>query len=81
MDPATLYMVITLADGSPRAREERFPSVEACETYVSEAASRIPEGATVVSAECHRHYRVSPAKGSNTGLYGSSESGNRRGGR
>ncbi|HRN87896.1 MAG TPA: hypothetical protein PK271_04780 [Hyphomicrobium sp.] len=63
MDATTLYMVITLSDGTTRrAREQVFPSVAACEAFAAEAAKRIPEGATIVSAECHRHYRIAPGR-------------------
>lgn len=43
MDPATLYILYKLADGTEKVRERRFETVSACEAYVKKAFPPRPE--------------------------------------
>lgn len=59
MDPATLFMIVMLADGSERqSAPEVFHSVVACEAFVQEALEKKPSDLKVKSYECRPHYRV-----------------------
>lgn len=60
MDPATLFIIWLLADGRESAQASRqFPTVEACEQFISEAEKRRPTDMPPYRYECWRHYRVS----------------------
>lgn len=61
-DAATLTVQVTRPDGRLRTTEKVFPSVLACEAFLDGAMQRKPEGMTVLSHECRRHYRIAPER-------------------
>lgn len=52
MDPATLYILFTLADGSAKALEKGFVDTRMCESYVSDVIKPRTDIATVDRYEC-----------------------------
>lgn len=61
MDAATLCIVINLNGSEREYRPAQFPSVQACETYVTNLRKRLndlPFPASVQRYECMRWYRL-----------------------
>lgn len=52
MDPATLYIVFKVANGSDRTWQRQFPSTEECEKFVESARERSPADTVIVSYAC-----------------------------
>lgn len=61
-DAATLTVQVTRPDGRLRTTEKGFPSVLACEAFLDSAMQRKPDGMTVLSHGCRRHYRTAPER-------------------
>lgn len=61
MDAATLFLIVTLAEGREAMRPvQEFPSVAACENFRVNADQRRPADMANYRHECRPHYRVSP---------------------
>jgi hypothetical protein len=59
MDAATLYTIVTLANGREYIDIERFPSVAECEEALRGIADRQIRGMPT-RYSCERHIRLSP---------------------
>lgn len=61
MDAATLFVIMTLANGRIDERALReYPTVTACEEFVAKAQIRRPADMPPARYECRRHYRIAP---------------------
>ncbi len=58
MDPATLYVLLTMANGDDRAIERPFATVEACEEFVARVMRPQSDKATIQRYECVAHSRT-----------------------
>jgi hypothetical protein len=52
MEPATLYILFALADGTQKAIERRFPSASDCDGYVEHVVKPRSQHAKIVRFEC-----------------------------
>jgi len=70
MDPATLYLLYTLADGSERMWQKAFPSTETCQSFIATAIKIQPDGVTVVNSVCWPLGKTPPTWVTDRPVYG-----------
>lgn len=52
MDPATLYMLIKLAEEGAKGWKRQFDTMEACESRLAELKKTKPANAEILRSEC-----------------------------
>ena len=70
MEPATLYLLYKLADGSKRMWQRPFPSMETCEGFVSEVVKRKPSGIVALNSACWPLGKTPPTWVTDQPVYG-----------
>lgn len=70
MEPATLYLLYKLADGSDRMWQRQFPSMEMCEEFVSRVSARKPTDIDLVNSACWPLGKTPPTWVTDRPVYG-----------